>query len=182
MEQRELTHLAPGFLVAMPQLQDPNFARMVVLMLEHNAEGSLGIVLNNPVPMSITFLIADKEVQVLNNVFLGGPVSPDVAMIIHGAGFECEGTHEIVPGLFISEPSKAVPVLTEQTEVPFRFMLGYAGWGPGQLAEEMAEGAWLFSPATAELALKVEPRDQWVTVIKSLGIDPMMLVPSSVKQ
>ncbi|MBN1946311.1 MAG: YqgE/AlgH family protein [Bradymonadales bacterium] len=182
MDTRLTTNLAPGFLVAMPQLTDPNFSRMVVLMLEHNEEGSLGIVINNPLPVAITFQVGGQEVEIAQNIYLGGPVSPNVAMIIHGAGFQCEGTQEIIEGLCLSEPSKAVPALTKQSEVPYRFLLGYAGWGPGQLAGEMAEGAWLFSPASAQLALEVDPNEQWNTVIRSLGIDPMMLVPSSMKQ
>ena len=183
MQTMEQEHLAPGFLIAMPQLNDPNFNRTVVLILEHNNDGSLGLVINNPIPFSISFQFEeDKEISIDNNIFVGGPVARNVAMVIHGEGFMCEHTQELTKGLYLSGPSIAIPQLVQQTEVPYRLALGYSGWAPKQLADEMAEGSWLTCPVTAELALNVEPEKQWETVIRSMGIDPMMLIPSGMIQ
>jgi putative transcriptional regulator len=119
---------------------------------------------------------------VAENVFLGGPVSTNIAMVLHSSNWRCQSSREIFPGLCITEPSQAVPLLTREVDVPYRFMLGYAGWGPGQLSQEMAEGAWLVSQASAELVFDVEPEEQWDTAIRRLGIEPMMLVPSGMPQ
>ena len=131
----------------MPQLQDPNFARSVVLLLEHNDEGSFGVVINNPIPAAVTLQASDGEpIPVVDNVFLGGPVAPHVCMVVHDAGWTCERTQTIVEGLCISEPSASMPHLLDQESVPFRFIMGYAGWGEGQLQSELASGAWLCCP------------------------------------
>lgn len=176
-------NIAPGLLIAMPQLQDPNFKRMVVLMLEHNEDGAFGVVINNPIPAALTLQSGDGEqIPVLENVYLGGPVAPHVCLVLHGAGWRCDRTQEVVEGVYVTEPSAAVPHLLEQDDVPFRFIMGYAGWGPGQLASELGRGAWLCSPANARLVLELEPDEQWKAAIQHLGIDPMMLVPSSMPQ
>ena len=167
----------------MPQLRDPNFHRMVVLMLEHNEEGSFGVVVNNPCSASVTIQSNEGDsLSVGRNVFIGGPVSPHVCMVVHGSGWRCERTKEVVEGLCISEPSASMPHLLEQTEVPYRFIMGYAGWGPGQLSSEMTKGAWLTSPVRANLVIDEEPEKQWEAVISNLGIDPMMLIPATTLQ
>ena len=183
MSDPEQQSVAPGLLIAMPQLKDPNFARSVVLLLEHNEEGSFGVVINNPIPAAVTLQGEDGEpIPVVENVFLGGPVAPHVCMVIHGSGWSCDRTQTVVDGLCMSEPSTAMPNLLEQNQIPFRFIMGYAGWGAGQLESEMSRGAWLCSPVTDHLALEVEPEEQWKAVIGNLGIDPMMLIPASTTQ
>jgi putative transcriptional regulator len=183
MFETEQDALAPGLLIAMPQLTDPNFEGSVILMLEHNEEGSFGIVVNNPVEAAIT-LHSEKgeDVPVIENVFLGGPVAPHVCMVLHSSEWSGERSQALIDGLYMSEPSHAVPQLLERTDVSFRFIMGYSGWGPGQLAGELAHGAWLCSPVTADLVLNTVPEDQWSIVIKNLGIDPLMLVPAGTTQ
>ena len=168
----------------MPQLDDPNFERSVILMLEHNDEGSFGIVINRPISAEVNIEVEDEdeEVPVVRNVYLGGPVAPHLCMMLHGSEWKTERSHEIIEGLCLTEPSVSVPILMNQDDVRYRFIMGYAGWGPGQLSSEMASGAWLYSPATADLVLEKEPEEQWSAVIRNLGIDPMMLVPSTTTQ
>jgi putative transcriptional regulator len=183
MPSREHDRIAPGLLIAMPQLADPNFKRAVVLMLEHNEEGSFGIVVNNPISAAVTLDVEGSEpIPIVKNVYLGGPVGPNLCMVVHGSQWHCDRTHDIVDGLSVTEPSSAIPHLVTQDVVPFRFVMGYSGWGPGQLSTELARGAWLCCPVTAELVLQSEPSQQWQHVIRSLGIDPLMLVPSSTTQ
>lgn len=183
MPSKEHDSIAPGLLIAMPQLSDPNFKRAVVLMLEHNEEGSFGIVINNPISAAVTLDIEGSEpLPIVKNVYLGGPVGPNLCMVVHSSRWRSDRTQDVVEGLCVTEPSAAVPHLIMQDEVPFRFVMGYSGWGPGQLSTELARGAWLCSPATAPLVLDTEPPDQWHAVIRSLGIDPLMLVPSSTTQ
>jgi putative transcriptional regulator len=172
-------NIVPGLLVAMPQMQDPNFNRTVILLLEHNEDGSFGVVVNNKIPAEVTIQLDEKEtVPVVENVFLGGPVAPHVCMVIHRSAWQCERTQEIVKGLSVTEPSHAMPQLMDEG-IDFRFIMGYAGWGPGQLESEMAHGTWLCCPLKADLVLQPSPDNQWEAVIQSLGIDPMMLVPAT---
>jgi putative transcriptional regulator len=142
------------------------------------------VVVNHLVSATITLQAQSDEpdTPVVDKVYLGGPVSPQVCMVVHGDGWRCEKSQEISAGLLVSEPSSAVPFLIKQEEVPYRFIMGYAGWGPGQLSSEMAQGAWLCAPVSADLVLRVEPKEQWQAVIRHLGIDPMMLVPASSTQ
>jgi putative transcriptional regulator len=180
MAEVEQSRLAPGLLIAMPQLRDPNFERSVVLMLEHDEKGSFGVVINNPIEATVTLQSEDgEEIPVVDNVFLGGPVAPHVCMVIHGSGWSNERTQTVSEGLFVTEPSVAVPHLLSLGDIPFRFVMGYAGWGPGQLSGELAAGAWLCAPVTADLVLHLDPEHQWTTVIRRLGVDPMMLIPAA---
>lgn len=172
--------IAPGLLIAMPQLLDPNFKRSVVLILEHNKEGSFGVVINNPMTESVSIRTEDdSEYSLTRNVFLGGPVAPQVGLVLHGPGWQNERTQTIIEGLCVSEPSTAIPHLLNQDDVPYRFIVGYSGWGPQQLETELAYGSWLTSDASAEFLFTQNPARQWELAIRALGIDPLMLVQSS---
>lgn len=177
---KEQLAIAPGLLIAMPQLLDPNFRRSVVLMLEHNEEGSFGVVLNNPITETVTIQNeAGEALSVTEHLYLGGPVSPQVGLVVHGDGWRGERTHEILPGLCVSEPSQAIPHLLQLETVPYRFVVGYSGWGPKQLENELAYGSWLTSAADASFVFERPADRQWEDAIRRLGIDPIMLVPSS---
>ncbi|MCA9522884.1 MAG: YqgE/AlgH family protein [Myxococcales bacterium] len=177
---KEQLSIAPGLLIAMPQLLDPNFRRSVVLMLEHNDDGSFGVVLNNPIHETVTIHNeAGEAFSVTDHLYLGGPVSPQVGLVVHGDGWRGERTHEIMPGLCVSEPSQAIPRLLELDSVPYRFVVGYSGWGPKQLENELAYGSWLTSSTSADFIFDRPAVNQWEEAIRALGIDPIMLVPSS---
>jgi putative transcriptional regulator len=172
--------LAPGFLIAMPKLGDPNFHRSVVLMIEHNDEGSMGLVLNRPAPLTLAELGKGQKLTVATSrtdqaVFVGGPVEPYRGFVLHDADKIGEKV-EVMPGLFLSVTSDALKPLLAMDDVRMRFCLGYSGWGPKQLEREMAQGAWLFTEAVAAAALDSEAEALWGETLKSMGVDPAMLV------
>src|SRR5262249_16303133 len=157
--------LVPSFLIAMPQLGDPNFHRSVVLVIEHGEAGSMGLVINRAAPLSLGELARGQSMKIApgreaENVFLGGPLEPQGGLVLH----DCESIeekHQVVPGLYLSFTVDALQPLLENPGSSLRFCLGYAGWGPKQLEKEIAAGAWLCTQALAEPTLRGEPEQLW---------------------
>jgi putative transcriptional regulator len=164
----------------MPQLGDPNFHRSVVLMIEHGETGSMGLVVNRGAPLTLGELARGQSLKIANEltqqpVFVGGPVEPHRGFILHDDETILE-KHTVLPGLHLSVTLDALGALLERPHVHVRFCLGYAGWGPRQLEGEMASGSWLFAEASANALLKGDPAQLWDVTVRSMGVDPAMLV------
>lgn len=177
---RRVKSLAPGFLIAMPQLGDPNFHRSVVLMIEHNDQGSMGLVLNRIAPLKLLDLGKGQKLPVASqhaeaSVFIGGPVEPFRGFVLHDSAHVSE-RHQVLPGLFLSVTSDALKPLLLDGHAHLRFCLGYAGWGPKQIERELAQGSWLFTEASMSPALFGDPTALWEETLKGMGVDPAMLV------
>jgi putative transcriptional regulator len=173
-------NLAPGLLLAMPQLGDPNFYRSVILMIEHGETGSMGLVINRGAPLTLGELARGQNMDIASarteqSVFVGGPVEPQRGFVLHDDPEQTE-KHPVLPGLFLSVTLDALGPLLENSSPRLRFCLGYAGWGPKQLESEIAAGSWLFAEATAEAVLGLEPSKLWETTLRGMGVDPAMLV------
>ena len=181
------TRIAPGLLLAMPQLLDPNFYRTVVLMVDHGDSGSFGLVLNRPAPLRVTELLEGMSLKwagdPLAQVGIGGPVQGDTGWMLHeplASGIEVPpGTVTVVPGLQLSVSTETLQRLAADPPRRIRLFLGYAGWGPGQLVREVAEGAWLHAEATPGLVLATPAEEMWEQALRSIGIDPAAVVPTS---
>jgi putative transcriptional regulator len=172
--------LAPGFLIAMPQLGDPNFQRTVVLMIEHSDEGAMGLVINRQAPLKLGDLAKGQQIRVARHreedfVYLGGPVEPYRGFVLHDSTGVSERL-QVCPGLFLSVTSDALEPLLISDDAKLRFCLGYAGWGPHQIEKELAQGAWLFTEATAAPTLDGEPSNMWNDTLRGMGVDPAMIV------
>jgi len=145
----EVSSLTGRLLVATPALADPNFDRAVVLLLDHDEEGSLGVVLNRPTPVGVGDILEGwaELTSEPGVVFQGGPVSLDSALgvaVVPG-GANGEGTPlgwRRVHGAIGLVDLEAPPELLAPVLGSLRIFAGYAGWGPGQLEDELAEGAW----------------------------------------
>ena len=141
--------LAGNFLVASPQLQDANSARSVVLMLQHEQEGALGVVINRPGSKTVDVVWELIEAEPCNCdqlVYVGGPV-PGPLIALHTASDLAE--REIVPGIYMSMQRDAIDALVRRTDETFRLFSGHAGWAGGQLEGEMHLGGWLTTRAQA---------------------------------
>ncbi len=178
--------IAPGLLLAMPQLVDPNFHRTVVLMIEHqNGLGSFGVVVNRPVDTRVSTVMHHLEIGWNGDpdalVFCGGPVRPETGWLLHEpvSGTDAKETLRLTPGLAISTSAKVLGQLAEQPPERIRFMLGYAGWEAGQLEGELAEGSWLLSDASADLIFATPHDEMWEAALRRLNVDPSALVPAS---
>ena len=168
----EAPRLKGRLLVANPTMQDPNFDRTVVLVLEHNAEGALGVVLNRPSDAALTGalpawgpLAADPAV-----VFVGGPVGPDSAIGLAraAAGGETDGWAPLFDGYGTVDLGRP-PDEVEARVDALRVFAGYAGWGPGQLEGELAAGGWVVVDAAPDDPLCAEPDRLWESVLRRQG-------------
>lgn len=151
-------------LVATPRLEDPNFRRTVVLVVEHSAEGSLGLVLNRPSPLAVGDVLPrwGERCGAGAHVFVGGPVEPE-AMLALGAGGPGEaGMTPLDSRLGLVDLGVDPESISDDVEVVV--FSGYAGWGPRQLEAEMAEGAWwVFDSQPSDLT--EEPGELWHVVL-----------------
>jgi putative transcriptional regulator len=179
----ESSDLAPGLLLAMPQLADPNFARAVVLMIEHGDQGSFGLVINQPSIIRATELLESLEMSWRGDrdavVWAGGPVAPSTGWVLHEPlGLAREGvggTIAVSTGISLSTSPDRLKLIASQPPRDIRLLLGYSGWAPGQLAREMARGAWLHTSADPHLVFRTPATTMWNTAMRSLGIDPREL-------
>lgn len=174
--------LAPSLLVAMPQLQDPNFKRAVVLLVHHDGEGTFGLVVNRPADVTMDALVDDLELDWKGDLDAplawGGPVQPNTGWVLFGEGApaEIEDANELAPGLAVAGSLDALRKIASRPPSRLKLMLGYSGWGPHQLEDEMAQGAWLVAPANPEIVFGVDPEAMWDHVVRGLGIDPATLI------
>jgi putative transcriptional regulator len=161
-------------LVATPPLDDPNFDRTVVYMLEHHAEGAVGVVLNRPTGEPLTEPLDrwDDLQASPGSVFSGGPVEPEALIALARSNEPLtEITDELAPisGDVASADLTTDPAFVAAQIKAVRVFRGYAGWGPGQLEGEIDAGAWLVLDAETDDVFAHEPDDLWRTVLRRQG-------------
>ena len=172
--------IAPGLLIATPQLRDPNFDQTVVLMFEHGDEGAIGLVVNRQLDLLVEQVLSDLNITsgALGSraVHYGGPVSMEIGWVIHSPDYEEASTRRVTDELSVSTSREILDALAAD-EGPTRYMLclGYAGWGAGQLEREVGQGAWLTAPAAARLVFDVPVSERWKAAYGLLGIDPFQM-------
>jgi putative transcriptional regulator len=155
-------------LIASPHLLDPNFVKSVVLMIQHNDQGALGLIVNRPTSKTIEDLwreVGDAPCENRQPIHLGGPVSSPL-MAVHTD--ESLSELEILPGLFFAAKKTNLDQLVELEQVSLKIFVGHAGWGPGQLENEIDEGAWFSAPATVEYVF-FDGADLWEQVTRQVG-------------
>jgi putative transcriptional regulator len=160
------------FLVAMPILVDQNFRQTVVLLCDHNAEGSVGLVLNRPTDVEVSALLNDfPALSATGRVYAGGPVGRNAMLILGRSNTVHEG-HGILKDVFLA---KDVQVFKDSgsmnTDREIRCYLGYAGWAPGQLEAEMKSGAWCLMTGDSRMIFDADPTLLWQDMMRRLGDD-----------
>lgn len=166
--------LGGRLLVAAPQLADPNFSRTVVLVLEHDEPGAVGVVLNRPLHVEVGEIL-DRWAELAAGapppvVFSGGPVSPDAVIGLARAApaADARAWPTVVPGVGVVDLSVAPldqPVVLDGV----RLFSGYAGWAPGQLEEEMGDGGWIVLDPLATDPFCARPDQLWHDVLRRQG-------------
>jgi putative transcriptional regulator len=157
-------------LIASPALSDPNFARTVVLVAEHTADGALGVVLNRPTMASVGEAVDELRgvVEPGDPVFAGGPVQPEAVMVL--AEFD---DPEVAAALVIEDvgflPADEDNDELESTTRRARVFAGHAGWGPGQLDDELEEGSWITVEAGVDDVFDEEPDALWSGSLERKG-------------
>jgi putative transcriptional regulator len=172
-----LTDIAPApgrFLIALPTLRDPNFVRSVVLLCEHNDEGSIGLIVNRSTSVKLAAGIPGPVAEAREGevLFHGGPVSPSHIFALHNVPRLMPESREVVPGVWFTPGTQGV---ADRLRVPpppgesLRLYAGYAGWGAGQLESEMEQTAWIVGPASADLVYAADPRTIWARALQAIG-------------
>lgn len=165
-------------LIADPFLKDPNFLRTVVLLCEHQEEGSFGFVLNRPFRNTLDELIPELEGYPIP-VFDGGPVQKDSLHFLHQLPDEIPGGQEIVSGVYWGGNFETVIRLLQEGRLnpqKIRFFIGYSGWSEGQLNNEMTEKTWLTVAATRKLVFHDKHEEIWKEALRHLGGEYEMMI------
>ena len=180
-----MASLAPALLLSMPQMMDPNFVRTVILLCQHDEDGAFGLVLNRAATTSGRVTVnlhppvsIDHELQ----IWIGGPVEPERSWILVGgaAGEDApDGSIILADSMYLStSPTLLRRMLEPEPPERMRLIVGYAGWGAGQLEHELQESAWLLSDVAATLVFETPAELMWEAAIRRLGADPSALYGS----
>lgn len=157
-------------LISEPFLPDPNFNRSVVLLVEHNDEGTVGFVLNRPSDLMITDVIEYFPTSRIP-VFMGGPVGLDQLYYMHTAGDIIENSLEVLPGLYWGGNFEQIKLLIDTGKITsenIRFFAGYSGWSPNQLADEIKERSWIVSKLKKDQIMSDSP-SFWEDTLNAMG-------------
>jgi len=158
-------------LISEPFLNDPNFKRTIILLIENNEEGAIGFILNKPTELTLKDAIENYP-DFDTTVYYGGPVQLNTLQFIHKAGDILEGSMDIGNGLYWGGSFEKLRTLIENKLVSaedFRFFIGYSGWGEGQLEEEMKINSWIVADSTIENIFTDEPDKLWREILKGMG-------------
>ena len=175
--------LAKGkFLVAARKLKDPNFSQTVVLLIEYNPNGAMGVVINQPTEMKLSKVFADiKELQQrTDTIFLGGPVMQDRLLLLVRTAAQLEGSLQVFQNVYVASQVKLIEqiIKNEKKGDRFRVYAGYAGWGPGQLDREVNRADWHIMPADADTVFNKAPSEIWPELIHRSALKYVRVQPS----
>jgi putative transcriptional regulator len=177
--------LANHFLIAMPSMQDPVFGGTVVYICEHNDKGVLGVVINKPTDMTMEILFERIDLtisdglhsEVVNEpIMFGGPVQDDRGFVLHTPGTPYSSSLTVTDEVAFTTSIDVLEAVAAGNG-PSRLLvsIGYAGWSPGQLEDEIGRNGWLTVGADAHVLFDLPIEERYNAAIKLLGIDPMML-------
>lgn len=172
------------FLIAMPAMRDPNFAQTVTLICQHNDDGALGIVINRTVDLTVGDVLDQMSIPKQHSVYTpqpvhyGGPVQTDRGFILHQNLGRWDSTLAVNNHIGLTT-SRDILEAMARNEGPDRSIvaLGYAGWGSGQLEQEITENAWLSGPADYDVIFNTPVQRRWAAAAELLGVD-MRLISS----
>lgn len=176
-------YLAGKLLLAMPGMGDPRFHKAVIFVCAHDEQGAMGLVVNRPLPdLSMTALYKQLHIEAQADknraitVMGGGPVETARGFFLHSPDFEQPDTVKIDKTFSVTGTVDAMKaVAAGDGPEKMLFMLGYAGWGAGQLDAELQQNAWLTADPDPALIFATSPEDKWDRAVHKLGINPAML-------
>lgn len=177
------TSLARQLLVAMPQLADPGFEQSVTYIIDHSEEGAMGLTLNRPTSLTLAEILQDIGISQdgplsgRHQVLSGGPVQQEAGFILHPpCAQEWDASEELEAGLWLTTSMDVLEAIA-RGEGPEQslIILGYAGWDAGQLEQELADNAWLTTPASLELIFEVPFAQRWQAAARQLGVDMSLI-------
>ena len=171
--------LTNHLLVAMPSLTDPNFSQSVALICEHTEKGALGIVLNKPLPMTLSDVLSQMKLEPSSEyiaakpVLRGGPIHTDRGFVLHRPGGHWDHTHRVSDTIQVTTSRDVLAAMARGEGPSDAFIaLGYANWGSGQLEREMRENAWMSIPVDASVVFDLPFEERWTGAWRLLGVEP----------
>lgn len=172
------SNLTNHFLIAMPALHDPNFFHTVTYICEHNVNGAMGIVINRPMEMKLSDIFEHMQIDNTDQdsgsqqIFNGGPVEEERGFILHNYSQSWDSTLRITEELAITTSKDILEAIASDNGPEKSLVaLGYAGWGQGQLENEMAENSWLSGPADTRIIFDLPIEQRWQAAAESIGVD-----------
>lgn len=180
LENTNFTHQC---LIAMPAMVDPRFAHTLTYIIKHDEEGAVGLIVNRPMELHLDRLLKEINAEPVaplrkpeQPVLFGGPMNPQMGFVLHREEGSWSSTLPVAEGIYVTSSRDILDAIAKgQGPVEYLVALGYAGWAPGQLEEEMAENAWLNCTADADLLFSLPFAERWQAGIHKLGIDPAFL-------
>lgn len=175
--------LTGKLLLAMPGMGDPRFEHSVIFLTAHSAEGAMGLMLNKPAPgINLSDVLAQlvedaRPVESSLGVHIGGPVETGRGFVLHSDEYASPiETLKVRPGFAMTATLDILEDIAAGTgPLHAQLMLGYAGWGPGQLEAEIADNGWLIAPARSVLVFDTPDAQKWSAAMQSIGVDPLGL-------
>lgn len=175
--------LSGQLLIAMPGISDPRFERALILVCAHDDHHAMGLTLNRPVEgLSVPDLlerldVADEVRAPADLVLIGGPVERERGFVLHTDDYRSDHSIEVGPGLTLTATRDVLEAMAAASGRPRRALLalGYAGWGAGQLENEIKENVWLTCDADEALIFDGDHERKWARALAKLGIDPGLL-------
>lgn len=186
MSRADTGYMDGQLLLAMPAIGDPRFQKAAVFVCAHDEKGAMGIVINN-VMQGLEFGSLLKDLEIESNITLpqrlshlpvlcGGPVETARGFLIHSQDFTQPDTIKVQPDIFVTGTIDALAALDDQSAPQnMIFALGYAGWGAGQLEQEIMQNAWLTLPATPDLVFSEKTGHIWDNGLEKLGVSALQL-------
>jgi len=178
--------LTNQLLIAMPGMADPNFSTTVTLICEHNNDGALGIVINRPLQLKLAGLF--EQLDVANNdsaaatcpVLLGGPIGPDKGFVLHDSEPTFKNSIAVSSDICLTFSRDILDAIAAG-DGPNKSLvaLGYAGWEPGQLENEILANSWINVPATTDIVFDLPFAERWSAAAQTLGIDISRIAPDA---
>jgi len=172
--------LSGHFLVSTPQMPDPRFQEQVIYLCAHNEEGAMGLVINNPnseitlgdILKGARLPVPEKE---LPPVYIGGPVELEAGFILYSSDYLHTNALEVTSEIYLSRDTKLLVDISKGSGPDhYMFMLGYAGWGPGQLETELLDNSWLAVPGIFDILFNTPDEFKWKLAAHSFGVDITM--------
>lgn len=169
--------LSGHFLISTLQMPDPRFQEQVIYLCAHNEEGAMGLVINSPnSEITMQDILKGSSLPVpdvdLPPVYMGGPVELDAGFILYSTDYFNSNALEITPEVYLSRDTKLLLDISRNTGPDhYLFMLGYAGWGPGQLENELVDNSWLTVPGNFDILFNTPDEFKWKLAAHSFGVD-----------
>ena len=175
-------NLTNQFLIAMPTLADPNFHRTVTYMCAHSDEGAMGIVINRPTELKLADVLDQMSIPLSDDtvsdmpVLQGGPVCRERGFVLHQPAGEWDSTLRVSDEIGIATSRDILSEIAEGRGPEHSLIaLGYAGWGAGQLEQEVLDNAWLSGPISNTILFDLPYEERWASAARLLGVDPERL-------